>query len=106
MKEIHIGSIIKQKVLESPMTIKEFADRINCDRTTVYDLFKRKSIDVEKLIRISHVLDYNFIEEVYFKSSKIAKLESQSVFIAIEINKHEIENLNLSDEFQRFIKLH
>jgi len=33
MKNIHVGSIIKQKVMESSMTIKEFADRINCERT-------------------------------------------------------------------------
>jgi hypothetical protein len=36
MKNIHIGSIIKQKLDESSMSIKNFADIINCDRTTVY----------------------------------------------------------------------
>ena len=54
--DIHIGSIIKKKVEESKMSIAEFAEKIYCDRTTVYDLFKRSSIDIERLIRISKVL--------------------------------------------------
>jgi len=48
MKNVHIGSIIKQKVKEKSMTNKEFADRINCERTNVYHIFKQKSIDIDK----------------------------------------------------------
>ena len=65
--DIHIGSIIKKKVEESKMSIAEFAEKIYCDRTTVYDLFKRSSIDIERLIRISKVLGYNFLVKVYLE---------------------------------------
>ena len=67
MNNIHIGDIIKQKVFENSITVKEFADRINCERTSVYYTFKQKSIDIEKLIKISEVLEYDFIHEVYKK---------------------------------------
>lgn len=65
MKDIHIGSLIRQKLEESPLSISEFASLINRTRTTVYDIFNRKSIDVDLLLSISEVLNYNFLEEVY-----------------------------------------
>jgi transcriptional regulator with XRE-family HTH domain len=104
MKDIHIGSIIKQKFTESSMTIKEFSNKINCDRTTVYDIFKRKSIDVEKLIKISQVLNYNFIEEIYFKRNSITISIPPTIFIAVEIDKHLLKNLNLPNNFIQLIK--
>lgn len=67
MTNVHIGNIIRRKLAESPMSIAEFAERINRTRPTVYDIFNRKSIDVDLLLKISEVLDYNFLEEVYVK---------------------------------------
>ena len=67
MKNIYIGPIIKQKVIESGMTITEFADRINCERSSVYYIFKQKSIDTERLLKISEVLNFDFLAEIYRK---------------------------------------
>ncbi len=67
MKDIHIGSIIRRKLEESQLTIAEFAKRINKTRPTAYDIFNRKSIDIDLLIKISEVLEYNFLLEVYLK---------------------------------------
>jgi AcrR family transcriptional regulator len=47
------------------MSIAEFARRINCDRTTVYYTFEKKTIDIEQLELISKVLGYDFIRNVY-----------------------------------------
>jgi hypothetical protein len=47
------------------MNIAEFSRKIHCDRTTIYYLFKQKSIDIERLELISRVLDFDFIREVY-----------------------------------------
>lgn len=66
LKNIFIGALIRQKVEESGMTYAEFAHRINTSRTNVYRIFESKSIDVERLIVISSVLDYDFIHKVYF----------------------------------------
>lgn len=105
MKNIHIGSIIKQKVIESTMTIKEFADKINCDRTTVYDIFKRKSLDVERMIKISQVLNYDFINEIYLKKpSKIPVINTTTTFIAIAVDKDILKKADLPDDFIRLIK--
>jgi len=60
MKDIHIGPIIKQKFQDSSMMVEEFAEKINCERTTVYDIFRRKSVDSELLFKISEALNLNF----------------------------------------------
>lgn len=100
---IHIGSIIKKKVEEKKLSIAEFAKKIYCDRTTVYDLFKRSNIDIERLIRISKVLEYNFIEEVYLSKEEI-KSESQEtedpiLYIAVPINSKELDKMILPENF-------
>ena len=104
MSNIHIGSIIKQKVEESPFTIKEFADKINCERTTVYHIFKHKSIDIERLIKISEVLNYDFISEVYQKQDSGVIFPSQTIFIAVEVDADSLQQLILPKEFIRLVK--
>ncbi|MDR2409463.1 MAG: helix-turn-helix domain-containing protein [Bacteroidales bacterium] len=105
MKNIHIGNIIKQKLAESSMTIKEFADKINCDRTTVYDIFKRKSVDVERLIKISQALNFDFINEIYLKQpAKICSHTNDTIFIAIAIDKNLLHELDLPDSIIQLIK--
>ncbi|MCL1933298.1 MAG: helix-turn-helix domain-containing protein [Candidatus Azobacteroides sp.] len=104
MKNIHIGSIIKQKVMESSMTIKEFADKINCERSTVYYIFKQKSIDIEKLMEISDVLDYDFISEIYTKQNNKITHSAPTVFIAVEVDPDSLQQLSLPDEFIQLLK--
>ena len=65
--EIHIGSLIRQKLDESPLTVTEFAHRINKTRENVYDIFKRQSIHTELLRQISKTLKHDFSE--YFREN-------------------------------------
>lgn len=65
MKNIHIGKIIHEKFKESNLSISEFAMKINRTRGTVYDIFSRKSIDTDLLIKISETLHYDFLKEYY-----------------------------------------
>jgi len=96
MKNIHIGSVINQKLSESSMSIKEFANRINCQRTTVYNIFERKSIDSEQLFRISEALNFDFYSELYLE--KKTTQFSKKIFIAVEIEEEKIGNFTLPDE--------
>ena len=84
------------------MTIAEFARRINRERTTVYDIFERKSIDIDLLINISNTLEYDFIHEIYFPQNTHAS--SAKIFLAVEVEQSVIEKLNLPEEFVRFVK--
>lgn len=64
-KDIYIGHIIQAKVDERGMSYAEFARSIHCARTSLYHLFESKSIDIERLLLICEVLEYDFISEVY-----------------------------------------
>lgn len=99
LKEIYIGSIIKAKLDKSSISYKDFANAIHCDRTNLYKIFKRKSIDTEQLILISQILHCNLFEEVYLEDSKREKntviatiplpnLNSQDVVIELTLT-HE-----------------
>jgi len=103
-KEITIGSIIRQKVEESPLTIQEFADRINLHRTSVYHLFTKETIDIERLKQISEVLGYDFINEIYQKQDADSDHPKQPVFTTIEIDAEILQKLNLPDDFLLLIK--
>jgi Helix-turn-helix. len=104
MKHIHIGSIIKQKVEESSLTVREFADRINCERTTAYHIFRQKSIDIEKLMKISEVLNYDFISEVYKKTDTKTIQPTQTIFIAVEVEVDSLQQLALPNDFIQLLK--
>lgn len=87
MVNVFIGSIIRQKVKERKLTVSEFAKSINRSRTTVYDIFNRKSIDVDLLLTISEALDFDFLSEIYLtKKDKSAK----KCYLAIEIDPSEL----------------
>ena len=93
MKNVHIGSIIRTKLEESQLSIAEFAERINRTRPTVYDIFNRKSIDTDLLIKISEVLGYNFLQEVYLED--ISKKENTNGnpsrdTVGLEVNENDL----------------
>jgi len=67
---VYIGSLILERLTERGMTKSEFARRINCSRSAVYNIFNNKTIDIGLLLTISEVLDYDFIEEYKIMYSK------------------------------------
>ena len=99
IRDIHIGSIIAKKLTEKSMTKTELADRINKERSTVYGIFNRKSVDTELLIEISKALDYDFIRSVYYGEET-----SPTVFIAVKMEEEELKNADLPNEFIRLVK--
>ena len=61
---IHIGHLVKFVFDESGMTIAEFARRIHHERTSVYAIFERESVDTLLLAEISVVLNHNFLADI------------------------------------------
>jgi transcriptional regulator with XRE-family HTH domain len=98
---IHIGKLIKEKFEEKKMTKAEFARRINIHRSTVYLLFEQKSIDIEQLMAISKVLEYDFIEEVYLKRHQA---KGDTVIVGVEVDRSQLQNLDLPKEFLKLSK--
>lgn len=62
--EIHIGQLIKDEFDRQGRRATWLAAELNCNRSNVYSIFQRDNIDVEMLIKISHVLGHNFFQDV------------------------------------------
>ena len=63
IKEAHIGQLVKSVFDSSDMSVSELARRLHCERTNVYTIFRRRSIDVEQLAKLSKILNHNFLED-------------------------------------------
>ena len=57
---IHIGQEIEAELRRQGHGATWLAQRLHCDRTNVYNIFKRESIDTILLQRIGSVLKRNF----------------------------------------------
>lgn len=57
---IHIGKEIQDELCRQGRGVTWFARQLCCDRTNVYNIFKREGIDTILLQRISVVLNRNF----------------------------------------------
>ncbi len=64
IKEIHIGQLVKSVFDSSGMSVSELARRLHCERTNVYTIFRRRTMDVELLAMLSKILNHNFLEDV------------------------------------------
>ena len=65
--EIHIGKKIQFVFNQSGLTVSQFARMLEVQRTRIYNIFESKTIDTELLCKISDVLHYDFLSEVYLK---------------------------------------
>lgn len=59
---LHIGKLIQEELHRQERTVSWFARKLFCDRTNVYDIFQRRSIDTELLLRISMILNHDFFK--------------------------------------------
>ncbi len=57
---MHIGKEIEKQLAECGITKVEFAKQLGCDRTNVYKLLKKSSLDTQMLLRISRILHTDF----------------------------------------------
>ena len=54
---IHIGELIEKELHRQERSVTWFANKLYCDRSNVYSIFKRQSIDTDLLLRISLILN-------------------------------------------------
>lgn len=57
---IHIGEEIKELLRKKRMKVVDFSRKIDTNRNNSYDIFTRKSIDTNLLLKISEVLEFDF----------------------------------------------
>ncbi|KAA8474826.1 hypothetical protein BDE36_1374 [Arcticibacter tournemirensis] len=69
---VHIGRIIYYLVKEKGLKAKAIADFVNVSQSSLFKIYKRESIDLDKLIRFSQLLNKNlflyYLDEEPIKS--------------------------------------
>lgn len=65
MKDIHIGTLVKTELHNKGRSVNWLAEQICCEKSNIYKLFRRKSIDLEQLMIISEALNHNFLKDCY-----------------------------------------
>jgi len=64
MESLHIGNMIRVELKAQGRTITWFAKAIHTDRTNVYKILSKETIDLQLLIRISKLLHRDFLQDV------------------------------------------
>jgi hypothetical protein len=103
-----IGQLIKERVEASNMEVTAFAKAINKERSNVYDIYKRDSIDTKLLKKIGLVLDYDFFQDLLEESS-VEKLrideavKKAKILIEIELREDEILKFGFNEKIFRIL---
>lgn len=63
LQSVDIGRAVQSVMKSQGRSAIWLAKQLNMDRSNVYDLFHRKTIDVVLLMRISFVLEYDFLRD-------------------------------------------
>jgi len=71
--EIHIGPLIKKKMVEKRYTAKWLAKEMSCSRQNVYKIFEKDNIDIIQLLQICRALNYDFFNEISILFNKNSK---------------------------------
>lgn len=62
MTTIFIGKLIKDELKAQQKSVVWLSQELGCNRTNIYKIFNRHSIDAELLLRISRIMGRNFFE--------------------------------------------
>lgn len=93
---VHIGEIIHNHIKEHGLKVKFVADQVNVSESTLYDIYKRSSIDVDKLIKFSQLFNKNlflyYLEEEPIKSMFDKQVQILQQTVAELTNELEIKN--------------
>ncbi len=61
---MHVGNLIKRILDKKRISVREFATMANSERTNMYRILNRESLDVSVLERYSRILNHNFFHDL------------------------------------------
>ncbi len=64
MRVMNVGQRVKEVLFSQGHTAMWLAQQLGCERTNVYDIFKRQDLNVGLLRRISVILHHDFFSEL------------------------------------------
>jgi hypothetical protein len=113
---IFIGKVIHELVQDSGLKAKVVADYVNISPSTLYGIYKRESVDVDKLILFSRLLNKNlflyYLNEEPLKSmfsKDVASLQNRILELENELlgKNEKLKDLaDIVDAQKKVISLH
>jgi len=73
---IHIGKIVQELIKKQGLKAKDVAHAVNVSESSLYKIYLRESIDIEKLIRLSVLLHTDLLD-LYQKEEPLKGLFNQ-----------------------------
>ena len=96
-----IGQLIKDRVKAENLKVTDFAKMIGAERTNVYDIYKRSSIDTELLKKIGQVLHYDFFQDLLepetVKEIVLRHAMTNKVYVELSLTDDEVKSLGIED---------
>ena len=96
-----IGQLIKARIDAQNLKVTEFAKMIGTERSNVYDIFERESIDTGLLKKIGHVLNYDFFQDLLepetVKEIVLRHSMTNKVYVELSLTEEEIKSLGIDD---------
>lgn len=96
-----IGQLIKERIDAQNLKVTEFARMIGTERSNVYDIFERESIDTGLLKKIGQVLHYDFFQDLLdpdtVKEIVIRHSMTNRVYVELAMTEEEVNSLGLGD---------
>ncbi|MCL2131701.1 MAG: hypothetical protein FWH36_04505 [Lentimicrobiaceae bacterium] len=93
LEEFSIGKRIEEVFRQRDISVTEFAKCLDCKPQNLYNLFRRKTIDIVLLCEISKVLKHDFIGEICAQKNYPLDTPFQKTTIILEINDVGSKNL-------------
>ena len=101
---IIIGEIIHELVKERGIKAKIVAEYINVSESTLFGIYKRESVDIDKLILFSRLLNKNlflyYLNEEPLKgmfSKDMVTLQNRVIELEVEVNSKNEKLKDLTD---------
>lgn len=108
--EKKIGQLIKERMKAQKLTVIEFSELIGTERSNVYNIFERDSIDTNLLKKIGHILEYDFfehfLEEKTIQKIKLSdNLKKSKVFIQLDVSEDEIVKIGFEEKVLKILNI-
>jgi transcriptional regulator with XRE-family HTH domain len=107
---IHIGKLIKERAKIRRLSQEMIGKKINTTKQNVGNIFRRKSIDTELLLKICEALEYNFFEHYYneeplksMRNEELLRLQDtvKKLNAELTLKNESINTLNYMTEVQK-----
>lgn len=97
-----IGQLIQERVKAQNLNVTDLAKAIGTERTNVYDIFKRDSIDTALLKKIGQILHYDFFQDLLepetIKEIVIRNSITKKVYVEMSLTEDEVRMLGIADK--------